>query len=481
MSGAVSKSGLFASLPPVWVEELRPQIRTALASRPAHKLVVLDDDPTGTQTVHDVPVLTTWDVATLKREFSTPGPCFFLLTNSRSLPPVHAENLSGELARNLSAASGENTFTLVSRSDSTLRGHFPLETDVLERELGPFDATLLIPYFEAGGRYTINDIHYVAAGDLLVPAAETPFAQDPAFGYRNSNLRAYVAEKTAGRVRADDVATVSLSDVRRGGPEGVHRCLLALPAGGFCIVNAAAPADLEVFVAGLFRAELLGKRYLFRTAAQFVAARLGLEPMPLWQPGFKPGLGSAHGKLGTTPPGGLVIVGSYVSKTTEQLAFLAESRAIVILTLKVESLLNDAQRGPAIDDAVVRLESACRRGEDIVLATSRELVTGATPALSLDIGNRVSSALVEILRRLGVRPRYLIAKGGITASDLATGGLGVKRALVLGQLLPGVPVWELGPETKFPGLAYVVFPGNVGEPESLLDAVSRLRTTHSPR
>ena len=110
----------------------------------------------------------------------------------------------------------------------------------------------------------------------------------------------------------------------------------------------------------------------------------------------------------------------------------------------------------------------------MVLATSRELVTSGDAAASLDIGNRVSAALVEIVRRLEVRPRYLIAKGGITSSDLATKGLGVKRALVRGQLLPGVPVWELGPETRFPGLPYIVFPGNVGGPSALTDAVQGL-------
>ena len=50
----------------------------------------------------------------------------------------------------------------------------------------------------------------------------------------------------------------------------------------------------------------------------------------------------------------------------------------------------------------------------------------------------------------------------------------MKRARVLGQLLPGVPVWELGDETKFPGLPYIVFPGNVGGPTALVEAVERL-------
>ena len=68
----------------------------------------------------------------------------------------------------------------------------------------------------------------------------------------------------------------------------------------------------------------------------------------------------------------------------------------------------------------------------------------------------------------------MIAKGGITSSDVATRGLGVKRALVRGQLLPGVPVWRLGAEARFPGIDYVVFPGNVGSDTALADAVQQL-------
>jgi uncharacterized protein YgbK (DUF1537 family) len=78
------------------------------------------------------------------------------------------------------------------------------------------------------------------------------------------------------------------------------------------------------------------------------------------------------------------------------------------------------------------------------------------------------------VQRLEVLPRYLIAKGGITSSDVATRGLGVKRAMVAGQLLPGIPVWQLGAEARFPGLNYIVFPGNVGGPDALLAAVRKL-------
>ena len=140
MSAILSKSETFASLPPVWPVELKSRVRDWIAAHPQHKLIVLDDDPTGTQTVQDVPVLTVWDVATLRAEFAENGPCFYILTNTRSMIAEAAEAVNREIASNLREAAGGRPFTLVSRSDSTLRGHFPLETDVLADELGPFDA-----------------------------------------------------------------------------------------------------------------------------------------------------------------------------------------------------------------------------------------------------------------------------------------------------------------------------------------------------
>jgi uncharacterized protein YgbK (DUF1537 family) len=195
MSTSVLRAEIFAALPSQWPHDLREQIVVT----PKHTLIVLDDDPTGTQTVHDVPVLTVWDVETLRAEIQSGSGCFYILTNSRSLGPDEARALNREIAENLRQAAGARSFSVVSRSDSTLRGHFPTETDVLDEVLGPFDATLIIPYFEAGGRHTIDDVHYVAEDDKLTPAAETAFAKDAVFGYRSSNLREWVEEKTHGR------------------------------------------------------------------------------------------------------------------------------------------------------------------------------------------------------------------------------------------------------------------------------------------
>lgn len=45
--------------PPPWPSDLLPDLARLAAARPA---VILDDDPTGTQTLRDVPVLSAWDV-----------------------------------------------------------------------------------------------------------------------------------------------------------------------------------------------------------------------------------------------------------------------------------------------------------------------------------------------------------------------------------------------------------------------------------
>ena len=458
------KSELFATLPPVWSQDLLPAIRETVAAA-RRKIVVLDDDPTGTQTVYDVPVLTTWEVETLRAEFENDAACFYILTNSRSLTPDAARNLNREIANNLKAAAfSQKKFDVISRSDSTLRGHFPLETDVLAQILGGFDAVLLIPFFEAGGRFTINDIHYVAEGDALVPAAETPFARDAAFGYRSSNLREWVAEKSGGAVTAKSVAAISLETIRSGGPDAVREQLLKISSGNVCVVNAACPRDLEVFVQGLLAAEKQGRRFLFRTAASFVAARLGLAPRPL--------LTAVDLKTGTG--GGLTVVGSYVPKTTEQLQRLLDAGETCAVEISVNALLADATRAAEISRAAAEMNHHLRDRKDVVMFTSRKLVTGADATASLAIGSQISNSLVELVQNLSVRPRYLIAKGGITSSDLATRGLGVKRALVRGQILPGVPVWEPDATATFPGLPYIVFPGNVGDADALKNLVAKL-------
>jgi uncharacterized protein YgbK (DUF1537 family) len=469
----LAKAATLAALPHVWSADQLPAIRFRLATGIA-KLVVLDDDPTGTQTVQNIAVVTDWSVDTLAAELRSDAPGFFILTNSRSLSPEATVALHATLANNLQQAARRTAvaFTVVSRSDSTLRGHYPLETDTLATALGPMAATLIIPYFDAGGRLTLQGVHYVAEGDQLIPAAQTPFAQDATFGYRHSDLRQWVEEKTGGRIAAAQVNVIRLNTIRQGGPDAVASALNALPPGSVCVIDSLTPRDIDVVAQATLLAEGAGKRFLYRCAASFVAARLGLAPLPLLaREDFKPVPASS---------GGLVVVGSYVPKTTAQLAHLRTEHPHHLVELSVPDLLDPARRPLAIAEAVQRLNRDLRNGFLTVLATSRQLVQGASPAESLQIINQVSSALVETVRGITIRPRFVIAKGGITSSDIATGGLGVRRAMVRGQILPGVPVWSLGPETRFPGIDYVVFPGNVGTESALANAITKLPHPHLP-
>ena len=192
------KNDTLDRLPDEWPENLMPAIQSNLQSDQT-KIVVLDDDPTGTQTVHHIPVLTRWSVTELSDELRKPGTVFYLLTNSRGLQPEESRALTSEIGQNLRDAAriASKSLILVSRSDSTLRGHFPMEIEVLAKAFGEeFDACLIIPFFLEGGRYTIDDIHYVAHDNYLTPAGETEFALDATFGYQASNLRDWIQEKT---------------------------------------------------------------------------------------------------------------------------------------------------------------------------------------------------------------------------------------------------------------------------------------------
>lgn len=454
-------------LSPQWPDDLLPAIRCKLKQANV-SVVVLDDDPTGTQTVYDVPILTNWTADSLAQEFEKAIPLFYVLTNSRSLPQSAAESLACELGTNLQEASHRTgrSFAVISRSDSTMRGHFPAEVDALAQALGLQEAVRVIaPFFLEGGRYTINDVHYVREDEFLVPAAQTQFAKDAVFGYSNSDLKQWVEEKTQGKVSAASVVSFTLEDIRTGGPERVTEKLLQCNSNDVCVVNAAAYRDLEVFILSLLSAEQSGTKFLYRTAASFVRTRAGLSSRPLLAANQLPLSRNARG---------LVIIGSYVPRSSTQLYHLLENTQIKGIEIQVERLLSEQTRSTEIERATAAAEEGLLQNSDVVLFTSRTLITGRDSQSSLAIGNLISDGLVKIVKNIYTKPRYILAKGGITSSDIATKALGIKRGWVLGQILPGVPVWQTGPETRFPELCYIVFPGNVGGPEAITEIVDNL-------
>ena len=152
-TGPVSLPALLADQPPV--RDVGANLDEVRAGR---RLVVLDDDPTGTQTIADLPVLTQWSVDDLRWALQQPTTGFFVLTNTRSLLRGRCGGTQSADRRALAEAArleGDVPYVLLSRSDSTLRGYYPLETDVLSAELARLgtavDGVVICPaYFEPG-------------------------------------------------------------------------------------------------------------------------------------------------------------------------------------------------------------------------------------------------------------------------------------------------------------------------------------------
>ncbi len=437
------------------------------------KIVVLDDDPTGIQTVHDLPVYTDWQRQTLEEALVEDGPMFFILTNSRSFTEDETIRAHREIAARLSDVSRKTgvSFLLVSRGDSTLRGHYPLETEVLRKTLEQegslrFDGEIIMPYFKEGGRLTIGNIHYVKSGDRLIPAGMTEFSKDATFAYSASDLTEWCEERTGGRYPAAEVITISLEELRGLDYEGMLGKLLSAEGFQKIVVNAADDRDTEVFAAVLFRAIAMGKEFLFRCAAGLVRVLGGVS--------LRPPLSKKELQPGESEAGGLIIVGSHVKKTTEQLeCLLSAGFGLYPVCFQAETALEDGGLERESARVLRETEQAIRGGKTALVYTSRQVLRARKEHAqeNLNLSVRISKALTSVVRDLSVRPAFLIAKGGITSSDVGVRALGVRRAWVLGQAAPGIPVWRTGAESKFPGLSYVIFPGNVGEVTTLRDVV----------
>ncbi|MFK7933134.1 MAG: four-carbon acid sugar kinase family protein, partial [Saprospiraceae bacterium] len=429
-------------------------------------IIVLDDDPTGTQTVYDLPVLTNWDVATLVEEFQLGSPIFYILTNSRSLTKAEATQLATEIGKNIKAAAKQTgtKFWMISRSDSTLRGHYPSEVDALEIGLAQETSTqFFIPAFFEGGRFTINNFHYVQQADKLIPAAQTPYAKDKVFGFQHSNLVDWIQEKSNHNIERSRIQSISLDDLRTQSSADLIAQLNQLTKDTICIVNAASYNDLYHFALAVLQSEV---QPIFRTAASFVRAIAGLAEKPLL---------TGSSIKNSNQNGGLIIVGSYVPTSTLQLQHLLNQRTdLVPIEIKVEELLTNNNHTKSIADYTEAIDLFLKNGKTVVLYTSRDLVAANTNKENLNIGNKISRYLTQIVAHLKTRPAYLLTKGGITSSDIATKSVGVKRALVKGQILKGVPVLALGAETKFPDSYQIIFPGNVGIESSLTEVVDKL-------
>ncbi|MCC5647622.1 four-carbon acid sugar kinase family protein [Nostoc sp. CHAB 5824] len=434
------------------------------------KIIVLDDDPTGSQTVHSCLLLMHWDVDTLRTGLQDDSPIFFVLTNTRSLTPESAASVTKEVCQNLKIAlnaEGTKDFLIVSRSDSTLRGHYPIETDAIAQELGPFDAHFLVPAFFDGGRITHDSVHYLIIGGVPTPVHETEFARDSVFSYHYSYLPKYVEEKTQGRISAEAVERFLLADIRAGSLER----LLQLNGNKCAVVDGETQDDLNRFAVDILAAASQGKRFLFRSAASILTALAALPPQPIAAENM-----SQYVRQGKP---GAVIVGSHVKKTTQQLEALLRVEGTVGIEVNVARLLEDANQSAALLTEIKESTWAAHEaGKTPVVYTSRQELSFKDVNTRLEFGAKVSSLLMDIVRGLPSDIGFLISKGGITSNDMLSTGLALISARLLGQILAGCSmVLTPSDHPQFPDLPVVLFPGNVGDADALGTVYQRLTKT----
>jgi len=437
------------------------------------KIVVLDDDPTGVQTVHGISVFTNWEKDTMRQGFQEENSMFFILTNSRAFSAAQTADVHRTIISHLvEAADGD--FIVISRSDSTLRGHYPLETLTIKEELERLTdkrihGEIIIPFFKEGGRCTIDGVHYVQEGDNLIPAGMTEFAKDVSFGYQASHLGDWCAEKTAGEFDPADMVYISLESLRKLDIDAITAQLMGVEGFNKIIVNAVDYVDVKVFAIALARAMKAGKEFIIRGAAAISKVLGGVPDKPL--------LTKAELIPEENANGGILIVGSHVQKTTEQLKELMKSDLpIEYIEFNQHLALDEAKLKAEVKRVAELTDSKIRQGQSVAVYTKRERLDLDTDdkAQQLALSVRISEAVTSIFSQLTVRPNFIVAKGGITSSDVGTKGLKVQRATVMGQIKPGIPVWMTGSESKFPNMPYVIFPGNVGGPTTLREVLEIL-------
>lgn len=462
---------------------LAPEDVIAERGSRARQLIVIDDHPSGSQSMADIPVLTAWSEDQVEWALASGAPAVYVVTNTRALSPTAAEDRYLEVISAFLDGAGRSgkDVRFVLRSDSSLRGHYPLDVDILTNAIEStlsreVDGVVLVPAFPEAGRITVHGVHHVAEhGGNYVPVGETRYAQEPRFPYTSSELREWVAEKTRGRCPADSVLAVDLEVVRQS-PDAVAAQVMNARRGQAVVIDAAAEEDLRSIAIGLLRAETAGKRFVYRVGPPMVRAMIG-QPVHAALSGDEiEALRVTAGTEGART--GLVVVGTPVPFTRRQLRVLEQRHPVREVPISVPAVL-DSRRSGHIEEVVARAVEALDAGNVIVRLADMHVEPGAKGDFSLD--PRVGRAVNEVVYRISkaCRLKFVVARGGSVTSSVAQ-GLGVRRAMVRGPVLEGiVSLWEplAGP---LKGVPFVVYAGGVGDDDGLADVVDKLSGVQLP-
>ncbi|MDO5700646.1 MAG: four-carbon acid sugar kinase family protein [Bowdeniella nasicola] len=446
-------------------------VREARTGR-TRPIVVLDDHPSGTQSVSAVPVVTAWSTEDLQWVLATGAPAVYVETATRALAAADTEDRDFDVTRAALAAAAELGIDvdIALRSDSTLRGHYPLETDVVANCLEAdanhhVDGLIICPAFPDAGRVTIDSVHYVKGErEVYHPVHTTEFAADPAFAFETSFIPEWIEDRTGGRTSADEVVRITLADLRTG-PDAVSNLLMQARRNVPIVVDAVEESDLRCLAIALYRAEARGRRFLFRVAPQFIRAYIGQDiDHPLSGSDVE---ALREGGRAEGAKHGLVVVGKPTGRTERQLHVLRRRLGLREVEISIPALV-DHRRAMHIDEVVSRAVQGLD-DEHVVLRLSREGSTGDADYL---LDRRVSQALLQIIRKIidAVPLRFVVSRGGAIATTVGR-GIGMRRGWVRGSLLPGaVSLWqaETGPCA---GVPCAVYAGSIGDDDALADVV----------
>jgi uncharacterized protein YgbK (DUF1537 family) len=427
-------------------------------------IIVLDDDPTGSQSVTNVPVLSDWSEASIRAELEKKSHIFFIITNSRALTKDEAAQLNEDIGKTISSLI--DNFYIISRGDSTLRGHFFYEVHSLAKGLN-WDKenylTVFLPAFIEGNRLTKDNTHYLVDQESWIPVHQTPYAQDKTFGYQHSNLVQFILEKTINLINENEIQSLSIANLEKSDTLFILEKIKA--ATKYLIVNALTYEHIDRFASIVKYSE---RKIIFRTSASFAASFGGVKSTKLLSK-------EEIYCISPSESGGLIVVGSHVPNTSAQFDHLMQS-GIKAIELEVEMLLDkQTEIEDYLKNLALQIDYFLGNKEDVVLYTSRKLITAQDETASLKLSLKTSNSLVSIVKSLNVKPKFIISKGGITSSDIATYGLSIKGAIVLGQVEKGISVWQTDESSKFPLMPFIVFPGNVGTRDTLKNVYDKVR------
>jgi uncharacterized protein YgbK (DUF1537 family) len=419
-----------------------------MSEAPGPRIVVLDDDPTGTQTVADLPIVLTPDIQTLSTAVSQWAGPLWVLTNTRAMKLADAKSHLAMIADRVQTVLGPSV-RLVLRGDSTLRGHVLGEIDTLS---APDSVALFVPAFVEQGRVTIRGVHYVTLGDRRVEVATTEYARDPEFSYRTSDLVQWIAERDPGR----PAFGMPLETLRSIGSSALADLLMSVPAHSVVVPDVETTADLQVIRDAWVEAQRRGRPVVLRCASSLAGVVTGAPAKPI---AVEPVTGPV-----------LVVCASYTSGATGQLAALAGLEGIASHQVDLSRAVSAHPDATNYCHSLAHeVADSLRAGRVTVLSTPRDT---APHRLNFAVGEQIMDAVVGTVRQLQGKFAALVTKGGITSARVARDALSVPIAYVRGQVLPGIPVWAL----DFPpggAIDQVVIPGNVGQPTAIREIVSQ--------